>query len=184
MISWPEQQHILVEDDLLLRATEPGDAAAMYNYIAGDREIEEFTRVPAPYELHHSESAIVRWREDFEDQEVLQYAVTIGGGPIVGQVTLFGINHHDHNAELGYLLSRAARGNSVMARAVELLVDYAFAIGFRKIYAYTDPLNIASIKTLLKAGFEQEALLKNHMTRRDGTQADALMFSKWNEIDE
>ncbi len=184
MITWPERQHILVEDDLLLRATEPADAPVMYAYISGDRDIEEFTRVPSPYELHHSESAIARWREDFEDQEVLQYAITLNGGPIIGQVTLFGINHHDHNAELGYLLSRDARGNSVMARAVELLVDYAFAIGFRKIYAYTHPQNVASMKTLLKAGFEQEALLKNHMTRRDGTQGDALMFSKWNEFED
>ena len=46
---------------------------------------------------------------------------------------------------------------------------------------YTHPLNVASIKTLLNAGFEKEAVLKKHMTRRDGVQDDALMFSKWDE---
>lgn len=184
MISWPTQQHYLQDDDLLLRPTEPADAPIMFAYIADDAEIAEYTRVPDPYLLGHSESAIEQWRDDFDAEQVMQYAITVGGGPIVGQVTLFAINQHDHNAELGFLLARHARGNSLMARSVELLCDYAFAIGFQKIYAYVDPRNVASIKTLLKAGFSQEAVLDRHMTRRDGTQGPAVMMSLWNEFDE
>lgn len=184
MIHWPREQPVLTEDELALRPTRVEDAPAMFAYISGDPEIIEFTRVPSPYELADSQRAVEQWHADFAEQQVLQYAITIGDGPIVGQVSLHTINAFDHTAEIGYLLSAKYRGRAIVSRAIELLSDYAFAIGFRKIYAYVDPRNIASAKALLKAGFTQEVTLRAQLTRRDGSQSDALMFSKWNEFDD
>ena len=181
MISWPAQQPTLTEDEITLRPTRPEDAEAMYAYIANDRDINEFTRVPSPYEKSHSVAAIDQWNADFLEELVLQYAITIDDGPIIGHVSLHSINAFDHMAEIGYIVSADYRGRNIASRSIELLCDYAFAIGFRKISAYVDPRNIASAKAVMKAGFVQEARLRRHFTLRDGSQADALMFSRWDE---
>jgi RimJ/RimL family protein N-acetyltransferase len=68
------------------------------------------------------------------------------------------------------------------AHAVEMLADFVFAIGFRRLTAITLPENLASQKTLLNAGFELETVLRDRMTKRDGTQANAVVFAKFPDI--
>ena len=182
MISWPETQLVLTEDELVLRPTVPSDAPVMFHYISGDEDIAEFTTVPSPYEMSHAAGAVERWAEGFDNQELMQWAITINDGPIIGQISLQGVILIDHNAEIGYLLAREARGSGIMARAIELVSDYAFAIGFRRLQAKVMIENIASAKSLLRAGFEQEAILKNYMTKRNGEQTDALLFAKFSDF--
>ncbi|MEY4322374.1 MAG: hypothetical protein RL410_155 [Actinomycetota bacterium] len=179
MIQWPETQPDLSEDEITLRAFRPDDAEVMFAYVSGDPEIIEFTTVPDPYVIEDAHKAIERWTTGFADKDCMQYAITINGGQPIGHVTLFAVDLFDHHVEIGYLLSAGARGQGLMARCVELLSDYAFAIGFRRVHARTMIENIASAKTLLKAGFEQEAVLKNYMTKRNGEQTDALLFAKF-----
>lgn len=182
MILWPDVQPVLAEDELVLRPTVPSDAPIMYSYISGDEDIAEFTTVPSPYEMSHAESAIVRWAEAFENQECIQWAITINDGPIVGQISIQNVILFDHNAEIGYLLSSDVRGQGIMARALDLVSDYAFAIGFRRLQAKVMIENIASAKSLLNAGYHQEAILQNYMTKRNGEQTDALLFAKFSEF--
>jgi RimJ/RimL family protein N-acetyltransferase len=44
------------------------------------------------------------------------------------------------------------------------------------------PDNLASQKSLINAGFELETVLRDRMTRRDGTQANAVVFAKFPDI--
>jgi RimJ/RimL family protein N-acetyltransferase len=60
-----------------------------------------------------------------------------------------------------------------------MISDFAFAIGFRRLFAITLPDNLASQKSLLNAGFELETVLRDAMTRRNGVQANAVMFAKF-----
>jgi RimJ/RimL family protein N-acetyltransferase len=64
-----------------------------------------------------------------------------------------------------------------------MICDFGFAIGFRRLFAITLPDNLASQKTLLNAGFELETVLRDRMSRRDGTQADAVVFAKFPQIE-
>ena len=63
-----------------------------------------------------------------------------------------------------------------------MISGFAFGIGFRRLSAITLPENVASQKTLLKAGFEMETVLRDGLSRRDGTQADAVLFAKFPEV--
>jgi RimJ/RimL family protein N-acetyltransferase len=45
--------------------------------------------------------------------------------------------------------------------------------------AITLPENLASQKTLFKAGFELETVLRDRMTKRDGLQTNAVLFAKF-----
>ena len=181
-IRWPEVQPILSEDELVLRPFNMADAEVMFAYVANDPEIIEFTTVPDPYTIEDSHKAIERWTTGFAEKDCMQFAICIEGSEPVGHVTIFAVDLFDHHAEVGYLLSSKMRGQGIMARAVELLSDYAFAIGFRRLDARTMINNIASAKTLMKAGFENEATLRNYMTKRDGEQTDALLFAKFSEF--
>jgi RimJ/RimL family protein N-acetyltransferase len=62
-----------------------------------------------------------------------------------------------------------------------MLADFAFAIGFRRLTAITLPENLASQKTLFKAGFELETVLRDRMTKRDGLQTNAVLFAKFTD---
>lgn len=180
MILWPEVQPVLQDGDLTLRPTTIEDAEFMYKYIAGDVDIATFTTVPSDYTLQMAYDAIELWKNGFEDKTVMQSAICINEGPIIGQISLQSIDIRDHHAEIGYLLNAEFRGQGIMSRAVSLLSDYAFGIGFRRLGAFAMPRNIGSVRTLEKNGFEQEAVLRNFITELDDTQTDAVLFSKVN----
>lgn len=180
MIIWPEVQPILQDGDLMLRPTTIEDAPFMFKYIAGDMDIATFTTVPADYTMEMANEAIERWANGYAEKTVMQNAICINDGPIIGQVSLQSIDIRDHHAEIGYLLNAEFRGLGIMTRAVSLLCDYAFGIGFKRIGAFAMPRNIGSVRTLEKNGFTKEAILRNYITELDGTQSDAVLFSKIN----
>lgn len=59
----------------------------------------------------------------------------------------------DGTAEIGYGLVASARGNGFAAEAARALVDLARAHGLSRVVADTDADNIASRRTLERAGF-------------------------------
>lgn len=178
MINWPEIQPILQDGDLTLRPTTLEDAQVMFEYISGDIDISTFTTVPADYTLEMAHEAIERWSVGYKDRTVMQNAICVNDGPIIGQVSLQAIDIRDHHAEIGYLLNKDYRGQGIMTRAVSLLCDYAFGIGFKRLGAFAMPRNVGSVRTLEKNGFTQEAILRNYITEMDDTQSDAVLFSK------
>jgi RimJ/RimL family protein N-acetyltransferase len=61
---------------------------------------------------------------------------------------------------------------------VELLTEYGLmTMGFRRIDALVDNRNEASKRLLEKAGYQFEGLLKNYVTRPDGSQIDMAIFA-------
>lgn len=183
MILWPTNLPVLSESEFILRELTIADAPAMCGYIQNDSDIFEFTVVPENYTVDDSVRAVSRWQTGFADHEVMQWGVVLRNGTLVGQVSLQAINEHDHVAQVGYLMAREYRGRNLMTTAVELVADYAFAIGFRRLEALTAHHNVPSIKVLLKAGFVQEAILQQAMTARTGEQLDAVLFAKLNDFD-
>ena len=88
----------------------------------------------------------------------------------------------DHIAELGYWVAPAARGKGLATRGARLVCDFGFAIGLRRISALVLPENEASRRTALAAGFELETIHRSAMTRRDGSQSDALVFARFPKV--
>ncbi|GGB77699.1 hypothetical protein N798_03530 [Knoellia flava TL1] len=71
----------------------------------------------------------------------------------------------DGSVEIGYGLAPSARGNGYAAEAATALVEVATAHGLDRVVADTDRANIASQRTLERAGFTR---------RRD--EADACFY--------
>jgi len=177
MISWPPMEPVLVDSKLLLRPWALEDTQKVFE-ICQDPMIQEFTTVPVPYTREIAHAFIETRSAGYATRDLISLA-GVRNGEIVLSVGIHSIHEFDHIGEVGYWVSPNARGEGLAALAVAMITDFAFGIGFRRLTAITLPENKASQKTLLNAGFEMETVLREGMTRRDGTQTDAVLFAKF-----
>jgi RimJ/RimL family protein N-acetyltransferase len=82
----------------------------------------------------------------------------------------------DDSVQIGYFLAAGVRGKGYTTRAVRLLTKWLLKLGAAKVFATTDPLNVASIAVLRRAGFEHETRLRESGTH-DGEGYDLAMYT-------
>ncbi|WP_433501070.1 GNAT family N-acetyltransferase [Sphaerimonospora sp. CA-214678] len=98
-------------------------------------------------------------------------------GALAGDIQLAGIIPPLGQAMVGYSLHPGFRGRGLVTRAVNLLVEWAFAnTSLGRIVAGTDPANTASHRVLERAGFTREHLAKGLLPGPDGTRVDDLQW--------
>ena len=78
--------------------------------------------------------------------------IRLADGRVVGGIGFKG-QPHGGSVELGYGLAPSARGHRFAAEAVGALVGIAAVNGLSKVVASTTPDNIASQRSLVRAGF-------------------------------
>jgi RimJ/RimL family protein N-acetyltransferase len=84
----------------------------------------------------------------------------------------------DGRGSIGYWLLEAGRGGGRAARAVRLAAAWAVsAMRLGRLELHTDPENVASQRVAERAGFTREGVLRAYDLRRDGTRADAVVYS-------
>ena len=94
----------------------------------------------------------------------------------VGALGLYDYAPHHLRAELGYWLLPAAQGKGYMQEACQAILSFCFReLGMHKVTAYVEGGNEASVKLLVKMGFEQEAQLVQEEWK-DGQWIDVLIF--------
>lgn len=104
-------------------------------------------------------------------------------GKAIGSVDLRrGSGIHCCLAEMGYCLARKHWGRGYATQAVKLALSAGFQdVGVVRIQALVHPENTRSKRVLEKAGFQQEALLRDFMVRSGGgipeRISDALIFA-------
>jgi RimJ/RimL family protein N-acetyltransferase len=70
------------------------------------------------------------------------------------------------------------RGKGRATRAVRLMASWALPeMRLRRLQLHTDPENVASQRVAERAGFTREGVLRAYNVRRDGTRADAVVYS-------
>ena len=180
MISWPINEPVLVDKALMLRPWHLDDVSAVFG-ICQDPAIQEFISIPVPFTEEIADLLIRTSPQKYLEREKISLA-GVRNGELVLCVSLHNIHEFDHVGEIGYWVSPNARGEGLAALAVKMISDFGFAIGFRRLFAITLPDNLASQKSLINAGFELETVLRDRMTRRNGTQANAVVFAKFPDI--
>ncbi|MFC0863746.1 GNAT family N-acetyltransferase [Sphaerimonospora cavernae] len=100
-------------------------------------------------------------------------------GAFAGDIQLANIIPPLGQAMVGYSLHPRFRGRGLVTRAVNLLVEWAFAdTALGRIVAGTDPGNTASHRVLERAGFTREHLAKGLLPGPDGTRVDDLQWAR------
>ncbi|GAA2877186.1 hypothetical protein GCM10010517_38540 [Streptosporangium fragile] len=103
-------------------------------------------------------------------------------GTFAGHIQLTAVIPPLGEAMTGYSVLPEFRGRGFAARAVNLLVGWAFAhTSLVRIVAGTSPANTASHRVLERAGFSREALIRGLLPGPDGTRLDDLRWYRLRE---
>lgn len=157
-----------------LTATDSADYLALQNV----PDVVKFSVPPEPPGFEEAEercrSAGANWLAGTKVEVAILDAAT---GAFAGDIQLSGVIPPLGQAMTGYSVLPEFRGRGFAARAVELLVGWAFEhTPLARIIAGTSPGNIASHRVLERAGFTREALLHGLLPGPDGTRLDDLQW--------
>lgn len=167
--------HIL-SNDLILRHFYPEDAPRLAQ-LADNPRVARFLkdRFPHPYRLEDANGWIALTQSETRPCNfAIEWRGELVGG--AGLVPLQDV--HSGTAEIGYWLGEPYWGLGIAAKAVKMLVAYAFDdLLFIRVQAGVFAENTASMRVLEKNGFVREAVMRKHV-RKNGVVMDAVLYAK------
>jgi ribosomal-protein-alanine N-acetyltransferase len=133
---------------------------------------------PHPYSLEDAVSYIAHTREL---PPGCHLAIVIDGQAVGGIALKLGTDVERVSAELGYWLGAPYRGRGVMTEAIRAFTDDAFErFSLTRIFAQPFAHNLASCRSLEKAGFTFEATLRRSAIK-DGQITDQRLYARVSE---
>jgi RimJ/RimL family protein N-acetyltransferase len=154
-------------DDLLLRPWEPADAPVFAGAYR-DPEIQRWhTRRPAS--MDQVRAWFDQYRRDWAEERGAHWAVTGGGGEVLGRIAMRAMNLDDGVAGCAYWVLPAARGAGVASGALTAVRVWAFgAAGFHRLELAHSTRNHASCRVATKSGFLLEGTKRSSAIHADG----------------
>jgi len=131
---------------------------------------------PFPYTYEHAEWYVKKCIEKGEVNQLCRAIVV--NGEAVGSIGVFVREDvYCKTAEVGYWLGEPFWNNGLMSEAVKQLCDEAFkTFDIIRIFAEPFAYNIGSRRTLEKAGFVLEGIMKKSVYKR-GEIFDSCMYA-------
>ena len=123
------------------------------------------------------------WIPDIEQPTHHRAAILVNGeivGTLSWHAVLYGPTWGSRAWSMGIGLAPPARGRGIGALAQRLLSDHLLQTAHR-VEASTDVANAAEQRSLEKAGFVREGILRGAQARKDGVQHDLVMFARIRE---
>lgn len=167
---------VLETSRLILRPRRVADADALFPSYA-DVDIMKYWSGPP-----HQSAA--ETREDFSRPggEWRSWAMTLKDSDTAIGFVAAGEKRQGNVTEIGYLLAREHWSTGIAHEAVSAVIDRIFEEGQRRVFADTDPDNIASRTLLERLGFKFEGQLRGewetHLGVRDSV-IYGLMREEW-----
>ena len=156
---------------LRLREWADADLPAMVE-LFDEPEVARWTPWPAPFDLAAARRHLDQARTRRVEGRSIQLAVTTDGRTPLGEVLLFptgpdGRDPAGPDAELGYAIGLAHRGQGLATCAVEVMTGYAIReLAVRHVILHIDAGNAASARVARSAGFRLVGEAANAGTRR------------------
>jgi RimJ/RimL family protein N-acetyltransferase len=152
---------------LLLRPWEADDVSAFLAAYRDDEIRRWHTRRPS------NATQVQEWfdayRRDWEREKAGHWAVTRGGGEMVGRIALRDLDFDDGVAVVAYWVVPAARGVGVASGALAVLTAWALDdIGFHRLELDHSTRNTASCRVASKAGYLLEGTKRSAAVHDDG----------------
>jgi RimJ/RimL family protein N-acetyltransferase len=168
----------LAAGGIVLRGLEPGDVPRI-TAACSDRELSRYVpAIPYPYTQGDARAFIERAARAWAEGSAATFVIsTAPGGTGLGTVALHLAAGDAGLAQVGYWLTREARGRGAATIAVRLVSRWAFAVvGIDRLSLQTAPENVASQRVAQRAGFTREGLLRAWLPTPGGRR-HSVMFS-------
>ena len=168
----------ITTERLVLREFEAADGPALHAF----ESLPEVARFQsfAPRSLAESQAYVVASLEAARDEprHVYDLAVVVRAEDrLIGRCGLGIGDPDDEQAVLWYTLHPEYWGHGYATEAARALVSFGFReLGLHRIWADSDPDNIASVRVLEKLGLRREGYLRENL-RVDDTWVDSLIFA-------
>lgn len=174
----PDDPPTLTDGTITLRPWRDADVAEA---VAGhdDEMALWFGWDPADVTEESHRRAIERWRADYAADRRRTSFVIEHAGALVGSVEA--TREGESGASLSWTLYAGHRGHGYAARAVRMLVDWAFTdvdqggLGLQRVEARVDPRNHASRRVATRAGLRLEGMQR--IVPGMGDRADATSYA-------
>lgn len=141
-----------------------------------DVRIPQGTTVPPVYSPAAGLAFVERQHGRLSSGQGISLAITRAATDAAIGLIILQIRQLPGVAGLGYWLVPDARGEGLATRAVNLITQWALS-RYVRVEAWVEPTNTASRRTLEKAGFQCEGLLRSYLLIAD-RRADAVVYSR------
>ena len=173
-----EFQDLQVSNEILLRQVIPEQDAKDFYDIYIDEEAFQFFggyKKPGKYDDNFQKVLISRIRNFARGND---YSWTIVyNNKVIGQIQLFNFQNSNTCTEVGYFIKREYWNKGINTSVLKEVCRFAIQkMNFKRIEAYVHINNIGSQKTLEKAGFQKEGLLRQRF-EIGNKHEDCYMYS-------
>jgi RimJ/RimL family protein N-acetyltransferase len=166
----------LVAPRVQLRWMDSADLDDLYAVYSDPEVVRYWSHTAWP---HRDEASIYleAIESGFQAGNLFQWGIALrGDNRVIGTVTLYGIDHAQGRAELGFALAREHWGHRYAQEALTVLIGHAFeTLSLRRIEADVDPRNLPSLRTLENLGFRREGYLRQRWHVAGELQDSVLM---------
>jgi RimJ/RimL family protein N-acetyltransferase len=133
-------------------------------------------RFPHPYTVHAAEAWIGINQANMGHP--VAFAIELDGALVGGAGIELRDDIHRRTGEIGYWVAEPYWGRGIGTAAARFIADYAFAaFPLARLEAGVFSWNPAAARVLEKAGFAQEARLRDAVTK-DGRTGDLLLYAR------
>lgn len=151
---------VIREPELCIVPETLADAESIYQYLGCDPEIAKYTGWN-PYRT--LQDTVEKIEKDIYAEDGSYSWVIKKDDAFVGTIGAYDYNDEDSSVEIGYSIARHCWGNGYAGAAVKAVVSFLLdEVCVQSVRAWSHKDNVASIKVLLAAGFEE--------TGREGEQ--------------
>jgi RimJ/RimL family protein N-acetyltransferase len=127
-----------------------------------DGDVQRHTRVPSEPPPGYGKTWLGRYEEGWRDGTRAGFAIEGHDGEFLGLGMVINIELQGRQAEIGYVVGRAARGRGIATRTLRLLTDWGFGeLGLERIELWIDVENTGSERVAERAGYVREGVLRS-----------------------
>lgn len=165
---------------LVLRKFVPEDAPDMYQNWAGDLQVCKYLSWGPYNDVDTSLKRIINWVNNYEYDNFYVWAIELKDKNMpIGSISVEISNDSIKSCEVGYCVGVPYWSRGIMTEALRAVMHFLYyEVGYERIQAKHDVLNIASGKVMQKAGMQLVKYEYRVGIRRDGSFYDCAVYSK------
>lgn len=143
-----------------------------------DPDTVRFTRIPEPVPPDFAQTWLAAYDGARADGSREAFAIVDDGGAFLGVAVVPRIDRESQTAELGYVVTPAARGRGVAAEALRQLTAWAFSeLGMLRLELMISVENAASKRVAERCGYVREGVLRSLYVKQ-GRREDTEIWSR------